>query len=377
VDVTSTIVERLVTEAGTSLSGPPSTKLAACRRDHHRIAPTLLSTWLREGRELRPGAIYEIALHQSRNAEYSAIRSELLAMAPRAYSIKGVEVEAAYPDGLVRETADIDIVTPALDELWAAVQMLVSSGWRAGGLSVLHCRGKLHVATALKRPSRDPYALNPDRIELATFPFWVDLQHGRTGEVDRDHWRTPDTLKNVLALLHERAEEQRGRPRLRARDLLDISLLLYSLDVAPGRLTSLLTECALWRPWREFAGPLARASMLPSAFVDLRPPAAARTRVRVGEIPRALRLFGHPDVAAAAWMQRRLMHEQPLGAARRLGTVLQNAGTTKRAFRLGLPLFGVRVDDEPSGRFRLESRGGGLRARTPVGSFALALLTPS
>jgi hypothetical protein len=284
-------------------------------------------------------------------------------------------VEAAYPEGLVRETADLDIVTPSLDVLWAAVQMLVLSGWRAGGLSILSCRGKLHVATSLKRPSRDPYALNPDRIDLATFPFWIDLQHCRTAEVDRDHWRTPDALKNLLALLHERAEERRGRRRLRARDLLDISLLLHSLDVAPGLLSSLLTECALWRPWREFASPLARARILPSAFVDLRPAAAAQTRVRLGEIPRALRLFGHPDVAAAAWMQRRLMHEQSRGAARRLGKTLQNTGTAERAFRLGLPLFGVRVDDEPSGRFRLESRDGGLKARTPVGSFALALLT--
>lgn len=358
-------LKRLMASRGVDATDPQEL-LAAARLPHHKLAVTLLSCWAAEGHPLTKAQSAELTAYRSRSARYAEVWATLHDVAPAAYVLKGPQIAALYPEGIMRASGDLDVVSPQRDQLWAAAGTLLDAGWQVEAFTLFpRSTGtgadRVDVLTSIQCPP-DPGIRDPYEVELRTTDIATSVR--RPGV--RLPWGGDDPVTaSVIALVAERFER-----RFTSRDILDLAMLSQVITPSGWQMVRDGLTAARLRPqWRDLYRDLIRTPM-------------DRTRLPLPEmlitLPQRLRDRGG---AAASWAR-------PLKAAGYLATTTVDADRGRladravralhervgapRLFASGVPLYGVPVDHQYSGDdIRLVEHGRRLLALTPVGSFLM------
>src|SRR5580658_2752790 len=137
------------------------------RKAEPNFAATLFSAWQAEGLELSPALREEVEAIDRRVEFYRSVAARLLAEVTSLTTIKGLEVAALYPPGLVRYMNDLDFITFSEPDLWRAVSVLVADGWYPDTATFSYLGGTLNVMVSMRMPAEDPFRLAYG-VELAT-----------------------------------------------------------------------------------------------------------------------------------------------------------------------------------------------------------------
>jgi hypothetical protein len=405
VEITPDALGRLLVARGVPRGLDPAGLLEAARRPEHRLAVTLLGAWEAQGEDLDGAARRvlsarrdELAGHRARLERYAGTWELIRGVAPDAYTVKGLEIAALYPTGVVRQGGDLDVACERLGDVWRVALLLEGQGWTVDMFTALRLGGadgrneETAVVVAMALAAEDPERFDDYAVEVSTVALTGNVWRPEQRSVP--HARDAPMVKNVVALLAERVER-----RFTSRDLLDLALLLDRIDrtdrieridrteqidqadrIEQGHRAVLddgLERAGMWPEWHEAVTQLAELDrrsglgLLPAGF----DPAASAGRARAARLRRAARAtatLAHPLKAVTYWTQARLVDEREHPVADRVSRLLGERVGGERLLRHGLPLFGVPLD--PARRtpeLRLERRGRHLVATSPVGSFLL------
>jgi Uncharacterised nucleotidyltransferase len=367
-ELSSRLVERILARLGVTGRGSAFHLLDAARTGGHQVRMTLVALWEREGAFVSPALLYELRLRWDLQATLTDVRDRLTEAMPGVGFLKGLEVAELYPEGVLREMTDLDVLVPDRATLWAALAWMAGEGWSVADLSVLEVAGRRHLVVGVARPARDPQVLPPQSVELSTIPF-----AGARGAIPPSEWlpeRDRPLLKNLVALMNELAENRLAIPTPRARDVLDGAVLLEALRGQEPDAFEAVRRHGFEFEWFELADLLRAFDLLPDGFGAA--PFARPPRPRSREASARLRRLRSPAGAAAGWYQRAMAAERRSSLQARAGRLLERAVSPSAVLAAGLPLFGIQVDPRPSAPdLELDERGTLATARTPVGTFAL------
>lgn len=359
------VLSALTVACGEEPEGPAEA-VAILRQSQPSIAATLYSAWQGEGAHLDPGLTYELELARARLARYRSVAAELDGRAPGLVPLKGLEVAARYPDGIVRAMNDLDYAASSEPDLWPAVATLVDGGWDLHSATFVRFGGALHVMVSLRRPHESPYAL-PYGIEIASYLTLGDL----SGVPPMDHlpprW-SASPVKNMLMLIFERFEQ-----RYRARDLVDASLLLGS--ASPEELATLaaaIDRLGLRPEYAELAGLVGRTTLAP---LPLPGNARAHPVTRARRIARGAGFLRRPVSGAARHLQRRMVTGKSRRYERWPWSAAQRRLPVAAALRGGLLAFGLPLDGVAPkvDKAVVHERGDQAWVDTPVARFLLTI----
>ncbi|MFD5636991.1 hypothetical protein ACFWJM_23030 [Streptomyces sp. NPDC127077] len=338
--------------------------LETARDSRHKLAATLLSLWAEDGEALTEAETAELCLHRERIDHYRGVWSRLRTAAPGVSLLKGRTIAALYPPGVLRAAGDLDVLCPGHTELWDCARHLASTGWDLGAFTVSPARSgdsvPLHLGAEFRspapEPSPDPYAVGLFTAEIVT-------------EVRAPAWQLTRPSHSPLAACAVALVAERWERPFRSRDLLDLALMLQHLDdIGIRQLRTDLTRTGLWPEWREALRAVARLGWRPAVTLPHTRRAAARARLR--RAARTTARWSSPVRAPALIAQSGIEGEG--GPLTYLASDLAHRAIgARRLLDVGLPLFGISLDDEPTDRLRLDDVGRHLVARTPLGSFLL------
>jgi hypothetical protein len=366
-EFTTALVQRVLRALGLPARDEfPFELLDATRQGRHQIAMTLVSLWEREGRFVSPALLYELRLHRDLQTSMREVRNEQSSHVPRSGFVKGLEVASLYPQGVLREMKDLDVLVPDRADVWISAGRLIKQGWSIRAFSLLELAGRRHVVVGLQRPAQDPQIMFPQVVEIATIAF-----PGTRGVAwSSFHERDDAPLKNLLALLNERVEDRVWRTTLRARDLIDATILLEALGPgAEAGVCEAVERHGFGREWVELTRFLAGLRLLPDGFTDCGRPWTVPGRLAT--LRRAAHTAG-PVAGAVGWVQNGMAADRPSGRGR-MARLLERRVSARRVLRTGLPLFGLRIDERPVAEdLELIERDRAALARTPIGTFALS-----
>lgn len=317
--------------------GPHALVLAA-HRVSHRLPALVVSAAAREGRPLGSGARDLLARTRARAGDYAELYRAAAGAAP-VQQLKGPELAAQYPEGLVRPVGDLDLVVPGEGELWSVAAVI--AGRRAVRHIDLSVFGDGHLILRLEWPPEDDLLDDSLSVDLCTAAYTE--RHALLpvrADLPADPW-----LKNFLAV----AEERFQRP-FNPRDVLDVLVLARTAPDAG----EVIRTAGAWRAAPEAeellryaadcAGPGALGG-LAAALEGLREPAAAETARREAE--------GPPWPEPSGAVEERLRTGQPVYAM-----PLGEAQLRPERSRMELRHF---ADGESTG----------VLARTPLGDYLL------
>ncbi|MEU6074267.1 hypothetical protein [Micromonospora sp. NPDC047074] len=151
--------------------------------------------------------------------------------------LKGPCIARFFPDGLLRQSGDVDLFAPSEEVLWSCVRDLVDR-WGAvpQAVSVLEGPDRVHVGVAMKWPAAEPHLDKPMGADITTFTFAGDLR----GVPVRVAPIAEDDLCGLFAVAEERFQR-----KFRIKDLLDLLVLAGVLEQRLGDdLTEVVCEHA-------------------------------------------------------------------------------------------------------------------------------------
>lgn len=364
-------VERIVRSvAGLSPSAPPFALVEAAR-GKSRSLPTLLSVWEREGRQL-PGSLQaELSYARQRLADYRDVLAAVRLVEPGVVPLKGPAMWDRYPDGVVRETNDLDLWLPSAEALWRVARYFADSGWTPDVAWAWCISGGVHFHVVVKRPGRVPLLMCRDRIELTTIAYQGNHVRREPRLRRWDHASPPSVADGLLWLLEELGERA---PRM--RDVLDLAVLVEAAivegpDAFAEESAGLVTRYRLFTPLRRLLG-LAECHY-PEASALLAQVCSAIPRRRVLRTPWPLRRRPAAAVLAAAVATARTDRSPAVlrAAADSLLLNVQRRVSLPSLLALGLPLYGMPVPrSQPAEGVVAGFDGvGTCRLDTPVGRF--------
>jgi hypothetical protein len=337
------------------------------RKAEPDFAATLFSAWQAEGLDLSPALREEVEAVNRRVEFYRSVAARLVAEVGSLTTIKGLEVAALYPPGLVRYMNDLDFITFSEPDLWRAVGVLVAAGWTVDTGTFSYLGGTLHVMVSVRRPAEDPFRLAYG-VELAT--YYTLGNHGGIPPIIKmpERWLSP-AVKNTIMLLHERYEQP-----FRARDVVDAALLHRSMPEPDRRvlhdavvsLDLAVAYCELIKLVNTAGfGPL---PPLPGGGLTV-------ARARAARLARGASFFAKPVAGTARHLQRRLMMATPGRAEGVAWELVQRRLHPADAVRAGLAGFGLPLTGPNPGVTRavLRRRGEHAWADTPAGRFLLTI----
>ncbi len=360
------LVEALGTACGEQAEEPAEI-VGLVRRAEPGFAATLFSAWQAEGIALNAALREDVESAASRVGFYRSVAAELTKQVDSLTTIKGLEVAALYPAGLVRYMNDLDFITPSEDDLWRAVGWLTDEGWETDTATFSFLEGSLRVMVSLRKQNEDRFRL-PYGIELATY-YTLGDQGGIPPIIELPaRWQVP-AVKNSIMLLHERYEQP-----FRARDLVDAALLHESMGEPERRaLREAVAELNLAVEYAELVRLVNQAGL-----ADLAPLPGGRwvtARTRAVRLTRGAGFFAKPVTGTGRHLQRRLMMAKPGRAEKAAWELVQRRLHPATAIRGGLLGFGL-----PLGGPRSEVASAVLRRRgdlawvdTPAGRFLLTV----
>jgi hypothetical protein len=348
-------------------SDEPAEIVALVRREQPSFAATLYSAWQAEGAELSPALLGELEAGRARVDFYRSVAARVMSAFGGLSTIKGLEVAALYPPGLVRYMNDLDFVAPAERDLWPAVSFLLEDGWDLDTATFFHAGGALQVMVSLRRPNEDRYQL-PYGIEVATY-YALGDQGGIPPILQLPGQWSAAAIKNTLMLLHERYEQP-----FRARDVVDAALLHESLrDGEADALHRGVVALGLAAEYSELV------RLVRDAGLGSPPPlpggqwTTARGRAR--RFARGASFFAQPLSGAGRHLQRRLMQGEPGRVEGMAWAAVQRRLPVVAAVRAGILAFGLPLDGpRPDVTATVLCRRGEVAwADTPVGRFLLTI----
>ncbi len=337
------------------------------RKAEPKFAATLFSAWQAEGVELSPALREEVAEITARVEFYRSVAARLREEVDSLTTVKGLEIGALYPPGLVRYQADLDFITFHEPDLWRAVALLTDDGWTVDTGTFSYLGGKLALMISVRKPCDNPFRVAYG-VELATY-----YTLGNSGGIPPiikmpDRWLSPP-VKNMIMLLHERYEQP-----FRARDVVDAALLHRSMNEADRRaLHEAIVSLNLALAYSELiklvnAAELGPMAPLPGGKLMTAWSAAARAA-------RGTSFFAKPVTGAGRHLQRRLMMAKPSRAEEIVWDRVQRRLHPAAAVRAGLLGFGLPVTGPLTGETVavLRERGEHGWVDTPAGRFLLTV----
>jgi hypothetical protein len=341
--------------------------VALVRTAQPSFAPTLYSAWRADGDDLNPVLRHDLDAATARIDSYRGVAARLAVRVPGLVPIKGLEVAALYPHGLMRTMNDLDYVAATERDVWTAVAFLVGDGWVIHAATFFRSHGALQIMVSLWRPHEDRYQL-PYGFEIATY-FALGCLGGVGPVVSLPlQWRHPP-VKNLLMLLYERFEQP-----YRARDLVDAALLGAAITtVRLPTLRQAIAQLELSAQYTELAMLVDRCGLDPLPALRFRTgrPYASRAR----RFARDIGSLARPVVGAARQLQRRDLAGTSGGVAQRLARFVWPRIPVREALNAGLLAFGLPLDGPapPVDSATLRSRGALAWIDTPVARFLLTL----
>jgi hypothetical protein len=345
----------------------PAEIVALVRQAQPSFAATLYSAWQAEGTELNPALRAELDAGRARVDFYRSVAAQVMSAVSGLTTIKGLEVAALYPDGLVRYMNDLDFIACSERTMWEAVSFLLEDGWDLDTATFSRIEGALRVMVSLRRPNEDRYQL-PYGIELA--PYYTLGNQGGIPPVLQlpEQWCTP-AIKNTLMLLHERYEQP-----FRARDVVDAALLHESLR--DGELDTLHRGVVALGLAAEYSELIRLINAVGLGSPPRLPGGQWTTaRVRARRLARGASFFARPLAGTGRHLQRRLMTGEPGRAEGMVWAAVQRRLPVTTAIGAGLLAFGLPLDGpRPDvAAAVLYHRGELAWVDTPVGRFLLTI----
>jgi hypothetical protein len=337
------------------------------RKVEPNFAATLFSAWQAEGIELSPALREEVDEISGRIEFYRSVAARLRAEVDSLTTIKGLEVGALYPPGLIRHQNDLDFITFSEPDLWRAVGLLTDDGWTADTATFSYLGGRLRVMISVRKPSENPFRIAYG-VELATY-YTLGNQGGIPPIIKMpDRWLRPP-VKNTIMLLHERYEQ-----KYRARDVVDAALLHRSMSEADRRaLHDAVASLNLVLAYSELiklvnAAGLGPLAPLPGGLLTTAKAAATRAA-------RGTSFFAKPVSGAGRHLQRRLMMAKPSRAEGVVWDLVQRRLHPASAVRAGLLGFGLPVTGPRPNETVAVLRESGEHGwvDTPAGRFVLTI----
>jgi hypothetical protein len=337
------------------------------RKAEPKFAATLFSAWQAEGVELSPALREEVAEITARVEFYRSVAARLRAEVDSLTTVKGLEVGALYPPGLVRYQADLDFITFHEPDLWRAVGLLTDDGWTVDTGTFSYLGGRLALMISVRKPCDNPFRIAYG-VELSTY-YTLGNQGGIPPIIKLpDQWLNPP-VKNMIMLLHERYEQP-----FRARDLVDAALLHRSMSEADRRAVhEAIISLNLALAYSELiklvnAAGLGPMPPLPGGLLMTAWSAAARAT-------RASSFLARPITGTGRHLQRRLMMAKPSRAEGIVWDRVQRRLHPAAAVRagwlgFGLPVTGPLPDETVA---VLRERGEHGWVDTPAGRFLLTV----
>src|SRR5579875_3212744 len=294
-------------EALAVISGERSEDLAEvveiARKAEPNFTATLYSAWRAEGLNLSPALREEVDAVSRRVEFYRTVADRLRAVVDSLTTVKGLEVAALYPPGLVRYMNDLDFITFSEADLWRAVSVLRADGWSIDTGTFTSLGGSLKVMVSMRMPAEDPFRLAYG-VELANY-YTLGNQGGIPPIVRMpERWLSPP-VKNTIMLLHESYEQP-----FRARDVVDAALLHRSMPEADRRaLHEAVVDLNLVPAYATIIKLVNQAGLGPLPPV----PGGALTiaRARAARLARGASFFAQPVAGTGRHLQRRLMMARP------------------------------------------------------------------
>lgn len=337
------------------------------RRSEPGLAVTLFSAWEAAGEDLSPALHAEVEAVRQRMAFYRSVIERIGAKVPGLTLIKGLEVAALYPAGVVRNMTDIDVIAPSESAQWDLVTLLMQDGWTLESGSAVSLDGDLRVMVGMTRPHEDRYQA-PYSAEIGTVYTLGNLAGIPPVVTLPPQWRTP-AVKNMLMLLNERYEQP-----FRAKDLIDSVLLHEQLSSAElGLLHEAIIEVCLAVEYHELSGLVHAAGL--ATFAPLPGGVLAVAQARGRRLARQARFLRSPLGSAARNLQRRQLLEHAGRAESLAWGVLPRSMSVASAVRAGLLVFGMPIEgSQPDVTSAvLRHRQGITWLDTPVARFVLTI----
>ena len=337
------------------------------RKTEPSFCATLFSAWEAEGMNLSPALREELAAINRRVELYREVAAKLRAQVPSLTTIKGLEVAALYPPGLVRYMNDLDLITYSEPDLWQAVSLLMADGWSADTATFSYLGGALRVMISMRMPAEDPFRLAYG-VELATY-YTLGNQGGIPPIIKMPpKWLNPP-VKNMIMLLHERYEQP-----FRVRDVVDAALLHRSMREPDRRaLQAAVVSLNLVLAYSELIklvndaglGPLPR---LPGGSLTI-------ARARATRLARGASFFAEPLAGTGRHLQRRLVMTKPWRAEKVVWEKVERRLHPATAIKAGLLGFGLPVTGPNPNVTKavLRQRGEYAWVDTPAGRFLLTI----
>lgn len=364
-------VERIVRSvAGLSSSAPPFTLVEAARGES-RSLPTLLSIWEREDRPLPDSLRAELSYARQRLADYRDALAAVRRVEPSVAPLKGPAIWDRYPDGIVRETADLDLWLPSAEALWRVARHFADSGWVPDVVWAWRIAGGVQFHLVVKRPGRVPLLMGRDRVELTTIAYQGNHVRREPRLRRWDHGGSPTAADCLVWLL-----EELGERRARMRDVLDLAILVEAAVIEdPGAFAEesacLVARYRLLTPLRQLLA-LAK-SHYPEATALLTRVRSAIPRRSALRMPWPVRRHPAAAVLAAAVATARTDRSPAVlrAAADDLLLHVQRRVPLPRLLGLGLPLYGMPLprSQRAEGVTAAFDEVGTCRLDTPVGRF--------
>lgn len=187
-----------------------------------RVLPTWLSSMVARGKPLSPGAVEYLDRVRVRVESLHAVGRELRA-AHGVTVIKGEQIAARFPDGLLRNSGDADIVAQDQGSVWRCVRDLRERyDAVAQSISILRTDDATHVVVAMKWPAPEPFLDKPMGADIATCAFCGKLD----GSVPiRPVPPDDEDLCSLFAVAEERFQRRFSR-----KDMLDLVVLAEALS---------------------------------------------------------------------------------------------------------------------------------------------------
>lgn len=361
------LVEALAVHSGESVDEPAEI-VELVRKVQPNFAPSIFSAWEAEGKKLSPLLRCEVEAVTSRLDFYRSITDKLKSEMPFLTTVKGLEVGALYPEGIVRHQNDLDFISLTEPQLWRAVGLVTDLGWQVRTATFVRLEGALHIMVNMCLPHEDEYQ-QAHHIEFGTY-YSLGNQGGIPPVIRfRDEWINPAAVKNFLMLLHERYEQP-----YRARDLVDAALLGDSLtDANWATLHEATVELGLAVAYVELVRLVGKTGMPP--LPPLPGGQLTATVVRARRAARGVGFFAQPLAGTGHHLQRRTMLSKPGRAEGLVWGAVQRQLPVTRAVNSGMLAFGLPIGGPRPGikAAELHSRGKVVWADTPACRFLLTL----
>lgn len=337
------------------------------RKTEPSFCATLYSAWQAEGMHLSPALREELAATTRRVEFYREVAARLRAELPSFTTIKGLEVAALYPPGLVRYMSDLDLITFSEPDLWWAVSLLMADGWSVDTATFAHLGGSLRMMVGMRMPAEDPFSPVYE-IELANY-----YTLGNRGSIPPivkmpSQWLNPP-VKNMIMLLHERYEQP-----FRVKDVVDAALLHRSMREPDRRaLHDAVVSLGLVLAYSELIKLVNDAGLGP--LPPLPGGSLTIARATAMRLARGASFFARPLTGTARHLQRRLITGKPGRAENVVWELVERHLHPATALRAGLLGFGLAISGPNPDMTRavLRQRGDYAWVDTPACRFLLTL----